>query len=147
MPLGDLRTQLLYPSDGTLDLVHSDADLQKILALFGLGHLPERFSGGFDAIQDWARVLSLGEQQRLAAARCLVSNPRYVVLDEATSALPLKMERGVYERFQAEPSIEGYISVGHRTSLAQYHDAVLEVLGDGKWRIITPEEYLQNSQA
>jgi len=147
MPLGDLRTQLLYPSDGTLDLDHTDADLQKVLAAFGLANLAERFPGGFDAIQDWARVLSLGEQQRLAAARCLVSHPRFVVLDEATSALPLPMERSVYERLQSEAAIEGYISVGHRPSLAKYHDCVLEVLGDGKWRILSTEEYLKMSQA
>eukprot|EP00971_Amphidinium_carterae_P185518 3683600-Amphidinium_carterae.1 len=36
MPLGDLRTQLLYPAEGTLDLTHSDAELQQILAKFGL---------------------------------------------------------------------------------------------------------------
>jgi len=147
MPLGDLRTQLLYPADGTLSFEHSDADLQKVLAAFGLGNLSERFQGGFNAVQDWARVLSLGEQQRLAAARCLISHPQFVVLDEATSALPLPMERSVYERLQQESVIQGYISVGHRVSLAQYHDVVLEVLGDGKWRILTPKEYLKNNQA
>ena len=47
--------------------------LEPRLSRFGLGELPDRFEGGFDAVQDWSRVLSLGEQQRLAAARCLTT--------------------------------------------------------------------------
>lgn len=140
MPLGDLRTQLLYPSEGTLGHV-PDEDLREILSRFGLGDLPDRFEGGFEAVQDWSRVLSLGEQQRLAAARCLTTRPRLVVLDEATSALPLPAERMVYEEFSADDRIEGYVSVGHRVSLSQYHDVVLELLGGGSWRILTPQEY------
>lgn len=64
-----------------------------------------------------------------------------VVLDEATSALPLPAERMVYEEFSADDRIEGYVSVGHRVSLSQYHDVVLELLGGGSWRILTPQEY------
>lgn len=142
MPLGDLRTQLLYPAEGTLAM-DEDAHLREVLATFGLADLPDRFPGGFDAMQDWTRVLSLGEQQRLAAARCLTTRPRFVVLDEATSALPLPAERVVYDRLAAEPSIEGYISVGHRPSLARYHDVVLEILGGGAWRLLSPEDYVE----
>jgi len=140
MPLGDLRTQLLYPAEGTLGH-REDGELREVLGAFGLGDLPDRFPGGFDEVQDWTRVLSLGEQQRLAAARCLTTRPRFVVLDEATSALPLPSERIVYERLAAEPTITGYISVGHRASLAAYHDLVLELLGEGRWRLMSPAEY------
>ncbi|CAJ1368079.1 unnamed protein product [Effrenium voratum] len=140
MPLGDLRTQLLYPSEGTLGHM-PDQDLLEILARFGLADLPDRFEGGFEAVQDWSRVLSLGEQQRLAAARCFTTRPRLVVLDEATSALPLPAERIVYQQLAADPHIEGYVSVGHRVSLGQYHDVVLELLGGGGWRLLTPQEY------
>lgn len=140
MPLGDLRTQLLYPAEGTLGS-EDDTRLMAVLSDFGLGELPGRFEGGFDAFQDWTRVLSLGEQQRLAAARCLATWPSFVVLDEATSALPLAAERVVYERLASEPSIGGYISVGHRTSLAQFHDVVLEIQGGGAWRLMTPQDY------
>jgi len=45
-----------------------------------LQDLNERF-GGFDAEQDWADVLSLGEQQRLTFARLLLSKPNYAILD------------------------------------------------------------------
>jgi putative ATP-binding cassette transporter len=57
-----------------------------------LAELPERV-GGFEVELDWANVLSLGEQQRLAFARLLLSMPNYVILDEATSALDLANEK------------------------------------------------------
>ncbi|WP_331254806.1 ATP-binding cassette domain-containing protein [Methylobacterium currus] len=41
---------------------------------------------------DWGRILSLGEQQRIAFARILATRPRYVFLDEATSALDPETE-------------------------------------------------------
>ena len=37
--------------------------------------------------QDWGVVLSLGEQQRVAFARCFFMKPSVVILDESTSAL------------------------------------------------------------
>lgn len=139
MPLGDLRTQLLYPSEAGSPDAPSDARLVAMLEQFGLGDLPNRFAGGFEAVEDWARVLSLGEQQRLAAARCLVAEPRVAVLDEATSALPVADERNLYMSLQKRNI--GYVSVGHRLSLVEYHDLVLELLGGGRWRVMSPREY------
>ena len=95
--------------------------------------------GGFDADLDWADVLSLGEQQRLAFARLLLTQPRYAILDEATSALDLKNEQHLYEQLQATKTT--FVSVGHRTSLLQYHQQVLELLGDATWRLVSVEEY------
>lgn len=43
--------------------------------------------GSLDSMCEWSSVLSLGEQQRLAFARLLLSKPKLVLLDEATSAL------------------------------------------------------------
>jgi len=62
-----------------------------------------------------------------------------VVLDEATSALPVPDERNLYQCFQARNI--GYVSVGHRPSLVEYHDLILELLGQGRWRILSPREY------
>eukprot|EP00931_Biecheleriopsis_adriatica_P089015 TRINITY_DN63215_c0_g1_i1.p1 TRINITY_DN63215_c0_g1~~TRINITY_DN63215_c0_g1_i1.p1 ORF type:complete len:776 (+),score=123.43 TRINITY_DN63215_c0_g1_i1:27-2330(+) len=146
MPLGDLRTQLIYPLEAQ-DSATDDQALSDVLSKFGLGDLPQRFEEGFQTVADWTRVLSLGEQQRLAAARCLIANPRMVVLDEATSALPVLDERNLYQCLQ-ERNI-GYVSVGHRPSLVAYHDLVLEVLGQGEWRMLSPRQYeaMQTGQA
>jgi vitamin B12/bleomycin/antimicrobial peptide transport system ATP-binding/permease protein len=83
--------------------------------------------------------LSLGEQQRLAFARLLLTQARYAILDEATSALDLKNEQHLYEQLRATKTT--FVSVGHRISLLQYHQQVLELLGDKSWRLMGVEEY------
>jgi len=62
-----------------------------------LDRLAERGVEGLDAVRDWGDELSLGEQQRLAFARVLVSKPRLAILDEATSALDLNNEAIMYK--------------------------------------------------
>jgi len=128
MILGSLRTQLCYPHASNA----SDADLHRILAQVNLADLPARV-GGLDAERNWAEVLSQGEQQMLAFARLLLNQPRFAFLDEATSALDAANEAMLYRRLLESPMV--LISVGHRTSLAQYHDRNLELSGAGRWRI------------
>jgi len=140
MILGTLRSQLLYPNTSR---EVSDSELQQVLEQVNLGDLPDRL-GGFDAELDWGDVLSLGEQQRLAFARLLLTRPRYAILDEATSALDLKNEGNLYNQLKAASTV--YVSVGHRSSLVHYHDHVLELTGDRQWRIITAAEYAQSNQ-
>jgi len=74
--------------------------LKQALEHVNLADLDERF-GGFDAEQDWADVLSLGEQQRLTFARLLLNKPDYAILDEATSALISDNEERLYQHLQA----------------------------------------------
>ena len=56
--------------------------------------------GGLDAVHDWEKLLSVGEQQRLAFGRVLVHRPSVVILDEATSALDSSNEAALYERLR-----------------------------------------------
>ena len=135
MLLGSLRNQLLYPNT---EREVSDTELQKILEQVNLADLGERV-GGFDAELDWADVLSLGEQQRLAFARLLLSKPRYAILDEATSALDLRNEALLYENLQRTETT--FVSVGHRSSLLQYHQQVLELTGDSRWKVMPAGDY------
>lgn len=135
MLLGTLRDQLLYPN---LDVTVSDDDLSAALQQVNLKDLPDRV-GGFDVELDWATVLSLGEQQRLAFARLLLTNPRYAVLDEATSALDLGNEQRLYDQLKSKDTT--FISVGHRPSLLKYHNYVLELVGDATWKVSPLENY------
>jgi putative ATP-binding cassette transporter len=135
MILGTLREQLLYPY--TEQGVY-DQKLYEVLELVNLGYIPEQVSG-FDVELDWANVLSLGEQQRLAFARLLLSQPSYAILDEATSALDLKNEERLYQKLQETKTT--YVSVGHRLSLLKYHHQVLELQGNTQWRVISAEDY------
>jgi putative ATP-binding cassette transporter len=140
MILGSLRSQLLYPN--THHHV-SDPELLKLLERVNLEDLPERV-GGFDVELDWADVLSLGEQQRLAFARLLLAQPRYAVLDEATSALDIKNETRLYKQLQ-EAGIT-YVSVGHRPSVLPYHQQVLELEGEANWQLMPVKDYLVKTQ-
>lgn len=135
MLLGDLRSQLLYPN--TSGQV-TDEQLHEILEQVNLSHLPERV-GGFDAELEWADVLSLGEQQRLAFARLLLTKPRYAILDESTSALDVANERRLYQLLKETGT--AFISVGHRPTLVQYHEQVLRLVGNTNWHLISAKDY------
>ena len=76
MMLGTLRSQLLYPHQGW---PVADAELQRLLERVNLPDLAGRF-GGLDVEMDWEKLLSIGEQQRLAFARVLLAHPRYACL-------------------------------------------------------------------
>lgn len=132
MVMGTLRDQMLYPNP---ELEIEDAQLQQILEQVNLADLADRF-GGFDAKQDWADVLSLGEQQRLTFARLLLNKPKYAILDEATSALDLDNEERLYQHLQAIEAT--FLSVGHRSTLATYHQAILELSQDKTWKLKQP---------
>lgn len=135
MILGSLEEQLLYPH--TYRKV-DQCELRKVLKLVNLEDLPDRL-GGFDTELQWENVLSLGEQQRLAFARLLLTKPNYAILDEATSALDLQNEEELYK--QLETTKTTFVSVGHRLSLLKYHQQVLELTGDTSWQLISSEDY------
>ncbi|MCX5817540.1 MAG: ABC transporter ATP-binding protein/permease [Proteobacteria bacterium] len=141
MVIGSLREQLLYPN--TSNTVSEDT-LRGVLKQVNLPDLPERV-GGFEAILDWDNVLSLGEQQRLAFARLLMTRPRYAILDEATSALDLPNEAMIYRFLQDSKAV--YVSVGHRSSLVRYHEKVLEVHGDHSWQLLPSKDYSEKMEA
>jgi putative ATP-binding cassette transporter len=84
-------------------------------------------------------VLSVGEQQRLAFARLLLSQPRYAMLDEATSALDIDNEESLYQLL-AETSTT-LVSISHRPSLLKYHRQVLELTGNGHWQLYPADAY------
>ena len=128
MMLGSLREQLCYPHAGDV----SGERLAEVLRLVHLESLPERI-GGLDAEVRWEDFLSLGEQQQIAFARLLLNRPAYAFLDEATSALDPGKEQALYDCL--ESARIRIVSVGDRLRLPRYHHRVLELLGDGRWRL------------
>ncbi|MBI3862349.1 MAG: ABC transporter ATP-binding protein/permease [Planctomycetia bacterium] len=132
---GTLRRQLLYPA---LEEGVPDEDLEKVLKAVNLPDLIER-SGGLDVELKWSKVLSIGEQQRLAIARVLLTKPQYVILDEATSALDLENEEKMYRKLHSNSMT--LVSVCHRPSILKYHEQVLELSGKGKWKVYPSKEY------
>ena len=135
MLLGSLRSQLLYPLQ---DQEITDEELLQLLDRVNLPDIAARL-GGLDAELDWAKVLSVGEQQRVAFARVLLAAPRYAILDEATSALDIDNEDNLYRQLAA--SATTLISVGHRASIMKYHPQVLELDGNGGWQLYAADDY------
>ncbi|BAY38731.1 ABC transporter-like protein [Nostoc sp. NIES-2111] len=133
--LGTLREQLLYPKTNHQ---MTDVELKAILRQVNLQNLLNRVEG-FDTEVPWENILSLGEQQRLAFARLLVTHPRFTILDEATSALDLKNEGSLYQQLKETKTT--FISVGHRESLFDYHQWVLELTDESNWQLMTIEDY------
>jgi putative ATP-binding cassette transporter len=126
IPLGDLRAVVSYPRQ-TLD----DREIQQALVKVALSHLAIRLN----EVRDWAKVLSVGEQQRIAFARVLLAKPRAVFLDESTSAMDEGLELMLYELLRTEFPDAVLVSVSHRSTVEQFHGRHLELAGDGDWRL------------
>jgi putative ATP-binding cassette transporter len=126
---GTLRSQLIYPS------VHRDLSDEQLLDILQQVHLPALADrvGGLDAVHDWSKLLSVGEQQRLAFGRVLVHAPRIVILDEATSALDSANETALYARLRASGAT--LVSIAHREAVLRHHTHVLKLAGDGSWEV------------
>lgn len=126
LPLGSLRDALAYPGPTT------DMDDSRAADLLRKVQLPQ-LADQLDEVDDWARRLSPGEQQRLGFARVLVVRPKVVFLDEATSALDEGLELSLYNLLREELPEMAIVSVGHRSSLRRVHDELLELGADGRW--------------
>ena len=123
LPLGTLRRALLYPKAESSSV--SSERLTEVLNEVGLPELVSKL----DEADDWSRILSLGEQQRLAFARVLLTEPTILFLDEATSALDEPREREMYELLRKKFPALTVVSVGHRSTLFEQHDQLLSLNG------------------
>ncbi|WP_295459475.1 ABC transporter ATP-binding protein/permease [Synechococcus sp. UW140] len=136
MLLGSLREQLCYPLDQAR---FSDSQLRNVLEEVNLAGMISRYPD-LGIQQDWPRLLSLGEQQRLAFARLLLNSPQFAVLDEATSALDVATERRLYSLLAQRDM--AFISVGHRPTLTAFHNTVLQLDGSGGWSLLPAANYV-----
>jgi putative ATP-binding cassette transporter len=124
LPVGTLRDVVRYPDGGAG--AGDDAAVCEALVAVGLSPLAERL----DETAHWASRLSLGEQQRIAAARVLLQRPDWLFLDEATSALDEEAEARIYRLFVERLSGTTIVSVAHRPGPAAFHDRLVRVTRD-----------------
>lgn len=125
LPLGTLAAALCYPYPR-----RDDATLHTALKTVQLGHLLSQL----DTVADWSRILSLGEQQRLAFGRLLLAAPQVAFLDEASSAMDEGLEEALYRLVREQLPQTTLVSVGHRSSLLVHHNRQLQLNGDGRWQ-------------
>ena len=113
-PQATLAAAITYPARaGTFN----DGHLADTLTAIGLPGLIPRLHEE----AHWNRMLSGGEQQRLAIARVLLYAPDYLFLDEATAALDEAAEATLYRLLQERLPGATIISIGHRSTLGAFH--------------------------
>lgn len=127
LPQGSLLTALAYPNE---EKAFNRDEMIEILKQVSLGHLQDRL----DREQDWTRILSLGEQQRLAFARLLLHKPTVAFLDEATASMDEGLEDTMYRLLKERLPSTTIISVGHRSTLQAFHQQQLVILDNSKWQ-------------
>jgi len=123
-PLGNLEGAVSYPSEQG---AFAPARIAEVLEAVGLPALVPRLSEE----AHWNRMLSLGEQQRLAIARAILQAPDYLFLDEATASLDEPAEAKLYRLLQERLPRATIVSIGHRSTLVAFHDRHLALLPEG----------------
>lgn len=117
-PIGTLADAITYPEpSGT----YSREDMTRALQLVGMADYAARL----DEEGHWNMICSGGEQQRLAIARALLYKPDYMFFDEATASMDEPSEMELYTMLSEEMADSTIISIGHRSSLAQFHNRTL----------------------
>lgn len=114
-PIASLREAVTYPARTG---AFSDADIARALEAVNLAQL----AGRLDEEASWNQILSGGEQQRLAMARALLARPDWLLLDEATAAIDEAGEASLYTVLREWLPEATIVSIGHRSTLANFHD-------------------------
>jgi len=123
LPIGTLKHAVSYPEDPA----RFSAD--EIGAALDAVGLPQIVSD-LERSENWALVLSGGEQQRLAFARALLYKPDWLFLDEATASLPEDAQDALYALLKQKLPQTTLVSIAHRASLAARHARQLRWQGD-----------------
>lgn len=118
LPLGTLHAALSYPAATN---AFSDDEAREALRLVGLAHLAQ----SLDEEERWDRVLSLGEQQRMAFARLLLHKPAWIFMDEATAALDEPNQDMLMQLVLDRLPHVAVVSIGHRQGLEVFHNRTL----------------------
>jgi putative ATP-binding cassette transporter len=124
IPIAPLRAAVAYPEDPG---VYGDDAIRAALEEVHLGALGRQL----DREDVWSQRLSGGEQQRIALARALLMRPDWLFLDESSSALDEKMEAEMYTLIARRLPATTIISIGHRSTLAAFHDRRLGMAPEG----------------
>jgi putative ATP-binding cassette transporter len=123
-PIAALAAAVSYPGEPG---AFGRERIAEAVRAVGLPELAERL----DEEAHWNRMLSLGEQQRLAIARAILQAPDFLFLDEATASLDEASETALYQLLQERLPGATLVSIGHRSTLIAHHRRRLALERDG----------------
>ncbi len=129
IPLGTLGAALAYPNGANQ---WKKSEMERCLKRVNL----LSFSNMLGETERWDKLMSLGQQQRLAFARLLLHKPKWVFLDEATSALDDDNQALVMSIFDDELADCAILSVAHRQGLEKYHRRTLHLTQTHSGRVL-----------
>ena len=118
LPLGSLHAAVSYPAEPER---FETAEVGAALERVGLDYLVP----SLEREQRWDRDLSLDEQQRLAFARLLLHQPRWVLLDDAMGALEEDHRALMLSIFEAELADAAVISIGRNPAHNGFYSRIL----------------------
>jgi len=114
LPIGSLKYATAYPAEAA---ALADAEVREALVAVGLPKLAD----DLEREENWAQLLSGGEQQRVAVARALLNKPDWLFMDEPTAALPDEAQAALYRLVKERLPRTTLVSIGHRAELAEFH--------------------------
>jgi vitamin B12/bleomycin/antimicrobial peptide transport system ATP-binding/permease protein len=123
-PVASLKDAVCYPSPRG---AFPPEVIAEVMAAAGLPSFSQRLAEE----AHWNRILSLGEQQRLAVARAILQAPDYLFLDEATASLDEPAEAKLYQLLHERLPRATIVSIGHRSTLFAFHDRHLALHPEG----------------
>ena len=124
LPLGSLISAIYYPQEVPEEI---SPEITEMMERVGIDGLKDRLND----VDDWSRILSLGEQQRLQFLRVFLMKPDIIFLDESTSSLDEENEENAYKYLKERLPDAVIISVGHRKRLVEFHDRKITLLKGG----------------
>jgi ATP-binding cassette subfamily C protein LapB len=122
---GSLRDNIL------LGRTHASAEaLSEVLRLTGLDRMAAAHPAGLDMpVGEGGRVLSGGQRQLVALARCLVTRPKVLLMDEPTSSMDAQTEQQFIQHMRGLVGACTLVVVTHRPALLELVDRIVVVEG------------------
>lgn len=120
LPIGPLRDAIAYPAPGH---AYDDEAIAAALRDAGL----TTFVARLDEQDSWHKILSAGEQQRLAVARALLGQPGWLLLDEALAGVEEAAACAIHAVIDRRLPGTTVLSAGRRSELRRFHGRSLHL--------------------
>ena len=119
---------------GDIDRDSSFASVQSAAKNAGastfIERLPNKYNTPLTKLFDDGQDLSIGQWQRIALARALYAESKFLILDEPTSAMDPKAEFDLFENFKSRIGGRAALVISHRLSTVRQADYIY-VMSEG----------------